>query len=113
MESMPRSNRPRRPSRSARPNKWAAQPPEDEGPRHAPWGVPTLQSAPDGQWHVRKITPSRAGKQYTCPGCGRGISEGVEHLVAWRADHWSGDAEAAAGRRHWHTHCWQTRSYRY
>lgn len=116
---MPRSNRPRRPNRPARPGKWSSagrQPSEEEeegafrGPGLA---IPSLQSAPDGQWHVRRISAARAGKTYICPGCHRNIDPGTEHIVAWRADHWSGDEASAAGRRHWHLKCWSGRSFRY
>ena len=81
--------------------------------QRARFGVVLLQDAPDGQWHVRKISGFNAVKTYTCPGCHRQINAGVSHLVSWRADHWSGDEASASGRRHWHEHCWQTRSYRY
>lgn len=81
--------------------------------QRARFGVVLRQDAPDGQWHVRKIAPLNANKTYTCPGCHRSIGVGVAHVVAWRADHWSGDEAAANARRHWHQHCWETRSYRY
>jgi hypothetical protein len=114
MDSMPRSNRPRRPQ-AGRGGKWS-RPEENDGGstfERARFGIPELQHAPDGSWHVRRISPTRAGKDYTCPGCARTIPPGVEHVVAWRADDWRGDEQAAAGRRHWHTHCWKTRPYRY
>lgn len=113
---MPRSNRPRRPASPAPGGKRGRGPEPGDG--EAPWertryGVPELQEAPDGQWHVRRISPLRAEKSYTCPGCRRTIAPGVEHVVAWRADHWLGEEKSAAERRHWHTHCWRTRSHHY
>jgi hypothetical protein len=81
--------------------------------QRARYGVAKLQDAPDGQWHVRKVSPLNAQKIYTCPGCHRPITPGVAHLVTWRADHWSGDDAAASNRRHWHPNCWESRSYRY
>ncbi|MBB4734959.1 hypothetical protein HDA30_000467 [Micrococcus cohnii] len=68
--------------------------------------------AGDGGWHVRQIPAWRAVKDYTCPGCGRTIRQGVAHLVAWRSDWIMGDEEAAADRRHWHPVCWRTRPTR-
>ncbi|MGR6900652.1 MULTISPECIES: hypothetical protein [Glutamicibacter] len=113
---MPRSNRPRRNGRSR--NTTSRQPSgppqyEEDWVERARYGVVRLQDAPDGQWHVRKISPLSASKTYTCPGCHRVIGVGVSHLVAWRADHWSGDDASAAARRHWHERCWEIRSYRY
>lgn len=114
---MPRSNRSRRPQRQARPNKWAhadqRRDGENEGFKGPGLSIPSLQSAPDGQWHVRRISAARAGKNYTCPGCHRTIDPGIEHIVAWRADHWSGEEASAASRRHWHLKCWNGRSFRY
>lgn len=119
INDMPRSNRPRRPKRSSASKtrnyneESENEPGADDWLQKARFGVVRLQDAPDGQWHVRKISPMSANKTYTCPGCNRQIGVGVGHLVAWRADHWSGDDAAANARRHWHSHCWDTRSYRY
>ena len=107
---MPRSNRPRRRSGQGA-SKWARGTELDLDRARA--GIPERQSAPDGEWNVRRITPSNAAQDYTCPGCSRIIGPGVEHLVAWRADSLFGGETALAERRHWHPHCWQTRSYRY
>ena len=126
INDMPRSNRPRR-SNNSRPAKGRNQGAgsgfrdggQDDGSDQEEWmqrarfGVVLRQDAPDGQWHVRKIAPMNANKPYSCPGCHRSIGVGVAHVVAWRADHWSGDDAAANARRHWHPHCWETRSYRY
>ncbi|WP_431711720.1 hypothetical protein [Glutamicibacter uratoxydans] len=113
---MPRSNRPRRNgrSRSNAPRQTSGEPRyEEDWVERARYGVVRLQDAPDGQWHVRKIGAMGAGKTYTCPGCHGVIAVGLAHIVAWRADHWSGDDASAAARRHWHERCWSTRSYRY
>ncbi|MHC6176313.1 hypothetical protein [Glutamicibacter endophyticus] len=114
---MPRNNRPKRrrgsnPRGGSGPGAWE-QEPEEDWIQAARYGVVRLQDAPDGQWHVRKIAGANAVKNYTCPGCHRTITPGVGHVVAWRADHWSGDEAAANSRRHWHEHCWKIRSYRY
>lgn len=120
INDMPRSNRPRRSSKSRGSSRsystadFEAQAGEQEvWMQRARYGVEVLQDAPDGQWHVRKISPLNAQKIYTCPGCHRNIAVGVAHLVAWRADHWSGEDSSAAARRHWHPRCWETRSYKY
>jgi hypothetical protein len=118
MEGMPRSNRPRRQAaggRSAARGKRAAGGANDAGSglERARFGIDELQEAPDGAWHVRRISPTNAAKTYTCPGCRHQIAPGVEHVVAWRADAWFGEDRAAAERRHWHAHCWRTRNHRY
>ncbi|MHA7305502.1 hypothetical protein ACX80E_09695 [Arthrobacter sp. TMN-49] len=106
---MPRSNRPRR--RSAAPKGS----PEHEEPDldRARMGVPSRESAPDGQWAVRSITASNAQKVYTCPGCHRAVPAGVAHLVVWQEDAMFGAEAGLRDRRHWHSNCWRGRSYRY
>lgn len=114
---MSRSNRPRRSAapapRGGRANKWTKPQGEEPPLERTRFGVPQLQDAPDGQWHVRRISPVNASKTYKCPGCGHQIPSGVEHIVAWRSDHWSGEEASANARRHWHSNCWKSRSYRY
>ena len=116
---MARSNRPSRSStsgtRGGRTNKWTRPELGADEPwmERARYGVERLQDAPDGQWHVRKISATSAAKTYKCPGCGQFIKPGIEHVVAWRADHWSGDSASAEARRHWHPKCWESRSYKY
>ena len=110
MDSMPRSNRPRRRSGTGS-SKWTRESELDLDRARA--GIPERQNAPDGEWNVRRITGSNAAKDYTCPGCHRTIGPGMEHLVAWRADSLFGGETALAERRHWHPRCWQTRSFRY
>jgi hypothetical protein len=120
---MPRSNRPRRaPSAGGRrpgrggqgrggPGKYGEAPELDLERARA--GIPTRESAPDGEWAVRRITARNAAKEYLCPGCSRAILPGIEHLVVWQEDSLFGAETAVADRRHWHTHCWRTRTYRY
>jgi hypothetical protein len=67
--------------------------------------LPTIESAPDGDWHVRSISGAAAAKTYRCPGCDQEIPTGVAHVVAWRV----GEEDL---RRHWHRPCWQARDRR-
>lgn len=111
--TVPRSNRPNRPHRpggSSRPG-WAAPPELDLERARA--GLPTHESAPDGEWAVRRITERNAAKTYTCPGCNGSILPRIAHLVVWREDSLFGRETALADRRHWHVRCWQSRSFRY
>jgi hypothetical protein len=111
---MPRSNRPRR-SVSGRAGGPGAKggPHPDLDLERARSGFARRESAPDGDWMVRAITASRAEKSYTCPGCFRAVPPGVAHLVVWSQDHIFGEAAGLAERRHWHSNCWNSRSYRY
>ncbi|MEN2743616.1 ATP/GTP-binding protein [Sinomonas halotolerans] len=117
---MPRSNRPRRrPSSSPAPRGARAdrggqdrEDREDFDPERVLAGFARLESAPDGDWRVRQVTTRTAAKEYTCPECSRVIPPGVAHLVVWADDHLFGEAAGISERRHWHTHCWRTRSYR-
>lgn len=56
---------------------------------------------------VQPISTANARKSYICPGCGREIAPGVEHVAVWRADGVLGDEADLSGRRHWHAHCWR------
>lgn len=58
-------------------------------------------------WTVQPVSAASAQKSYTCPGCGREVTPGTAHVVAWRADGVLGDAADLAARRHWHTSCWR------
>lgn len=107
--TVPRSNRPNRPG-SPRPQ-WTA--PAEIDLERARAGIPLHESAPDGEWSVRRITERKAAKTYTCPGCNSSIVPGLAHLVVWREDSFFGHEAALADRRHWHVRCWQTRSFRY
>ena len=105
---MPRSNRPRRPKGTA------PRPAQAElDLERARSGFALRESAPDGEWSVRRITERNAAKEYTCPGCHSVIPPGLAHLVVWREDSLLGAETALADRRHWHVRCWNTRSYRY
>ncbi|WP_090956997.1 ATP/GTP-binding protein [Arthrobacter sp. ov118] len=114
---MPRSNRPRRAAsgKSAASGKKAYG--ANQGPEldleRARSGFARRESAPDGEWMVRSMTASRAEKTYICPGCSTAVLPGIAHLVVWSEDHLFGAAAGLAERRHWHTNCWTTRTYRY
>lgn len=69
-------------------------------------GGQRLESGPDGQWAIRRISGAAATKAYRCPGCAQEIPPGMPHLVAWAAH---GDGE---DRRHWHSSCWERRTRR-
>jgi hypothetical protein len=121
---MPRSNRPRRAvsgrtgagrsgaGKTARPEAKGGTQPELDLERVRS-GFARRESAPDGEWMVRAITASRAGKSYVCPGCFRAVPPGMAHLVVWSQDHIFGEEAGLAERRHWHSNCWSSRSYRY
>lgn len=96
---MPRSNRPRR----SRP-RGSEEEPDLSG---ALFGHTRTEIKRDGLWTVQSLSASASAKDYTCPGCGIGITPGTAHIVAWRADGLMGEAEDIAARRHWHSHCWK------
>jgi hypothetical protein len=113
---MPRSNRPRR-AASGKPGqaggKHSAGPVPELDLERARTGIARRESAPDGEWMVRTMTASRAEKSYICPGCSTAVLPGVAHLVVWSEDHLFGAAAGLSERRHWHSNCWTSRSYRY
>ncbi|KRE80046.1 hypothetical protein [Arthrobacter sp. Soil763] len=119
---MPRSNRPRRAAGKAPSGrgagrtgggKHAAGPAPELDLERARTGIARRESAPDGEWMVRLISADRAGKTYVCPGCSTAVTPGTAHLVVWAEDHLFGAAAGLAERRHWHSNCWTSRSYRY
>ena len=65
------------------------------------------ETGPRGE-EYRVAVPRPTEKVYTCPGCGQDIDGATSHIVAWPADGLFGAEAAAATRRHWHTHCWNT-----
>jgi hypothetical protein len=69
-----------------------------------------VESKRDGVWNVQPQSAASAVKEYVCPGCAGEIVIGTAHVVAWRADGLLGEAHDLAARRHWHSHCWKTRS---
>jgi hypothetical protein len=76
---------------------------DDEEPQRA-W-LDTAESWPDGDFAVRRVSGSAAGKVYRCPGCDQEIRSATAHVVAWpegRLD----------DRRHWHSACWTNRLHR-
>lgn len=97
---MPRSNRPRR----------ADDDYEPLDPERLLAGWRRTVAKRDGEWNVQPMTGSNALKTYVCPGCGGTIAVGTPHLVAWRADGVLGEADDLAGRRHWHSKCWEIRA---
>jgi hypothetical protein len=117
---MPRSNRPRRPATGKGPaarrgpagKTGNGDVPELDLER-ARAGIARRESAPDGEWMVRTMTARNAEKTYVCPGCSTAVPPGIAHLVVWKDDHLFGAAAGLAERRHWHTNCWISRSYRY
>lgn len=119
--TMPRSNRPRRPtSGKAGPGRAPGKPGRLDGGEvpeldleRARSGFTRRESAPDGEWMVRPMTAKRAEKAYICPGCSTAVLPGIAHLVVWQDDHLFGPAAGLAERRHWHTNCWTSRSYRH
>ena len=66
-----------------------------------------LETQPDGEWHVRRLTGITVVKSYRCPGCEQLIPVGQPHVVAWPEHGDPGD------RRHWHTGCWAARTRRH
>jgi hypothetical protein len=73
-------------------------------------GRKRVESRRDGDWNVQPQSAASAVKEYVCPGCGGAIAVGTAHVVAWRADGLFGEADDLAARRHWHAHCWRTRT---
>ena len=80
-------------------------------PEHVPLrsaAATRRESAPDGDWVVRSVPGSAAGKDYRCPGCQQLIRAGTGHVVTWPAD----ELGSVSDRRHWHASCWAARSRR-
>ena len=46
----------------------------------------TVESHPDGDWVVQRISGQRAVKEYRCPGCDQVVAPGTPHVVAYRDD---------------------------
>ena len=67
--------------------------------------IAVTEEHPDGEWVVRRLAGDGSEKTYRCPGCDHEVRPGTPHVVAWRP----GDE---AGRRHWHTPCWNARDRR-
>ncbi|MCE1172977.1 MAG: hypothetical protein LWW77_00010 [Propionibacteriales bacterium] len=63
----------------------------------------------DGEWMVQAMSADAATKLYHCPGCGREITPGTPHVVAWPRQASIGSASAVDERRHWHHGCWSRR----
>ncbi|MFW7413579.1 hypothetical protein [Demequina sp. SO4-18] len=65
------------------------------------------EAGPGGEEFI-VVTPRPTDKTYVCPACRQDIPPRTPHIVAWAADGLFGPEQAAAQRRHWHTHCWNT-----
>lgn len=69
-------------------------------------GIRTSEVGGDGlPYQVQTVGPS--DRAFTCPGCGRQVGPGVEHIVAWPEEAPYGQQTGAEARRHWHTSCWR------
>jgi hypothetical protein len=99
---MPRSNRPRG-RKAARGGSF------DDGldVERLTFGWRHTESKRGVSYTVQPISAANARKSYVCPGCGREVAPGSEHVAVWRADGLFGDEAALADRRHWHAHCWK------
>ena len=64
--------------------------------------VEQVESWPDGEFVVRRVTGAAATKGYVCPGCLQTIPPATPHVVAWPEG-------LVDDRRHWHTACWRAR----
>jgi hypothetical protein len=96
-------------SPSRRPRRRAAEP-EPLDVERILGGMRHTETRRDGLWNVQPQSAASAVKEYVCPGCGLGIPLATAHVVAWRADGLFGEEQDLAARRHWHTHCWRTRT---
>lgn len=101
---MPRSNRPRHRGRRARGMNGVEE--QDDFARLRA-GLRRTETKRGVAWTVQPISPERALKEYTCPGCHTMVPIGQAHIVAWPAEHLFGDEQGVAERRHWHSHCWR------
>jgi hypothetical protein len=81
---------------------------ERSGPPDPVPGPERVESWPDGDWVVHRVTGTGTAKSYRCPGCDQEIVPGVPHVVAWRADGLP-TGVGVAERRHWHAACWEYR----
>jgi hypothetical protein len=75
-------------------------------------GNQRLESHPDGDWYVRRLSGASSAKTYRCPGCNQDIPPGVPHVVTWPAEEPMGAFGGVQDRRHWHTACWNSRDRR-
>jgi hypothetical protein len=100
---MPRSNRPRR-------RRGEEDEPAEVDLSRVLGGFLRTEVKRDGTWNVQPQSAASAVKTYSCPGCGLDIAERTAHIVAWRADGLFGEEEDLRARRHWHAHCWRTRT---
>jgi len=57
------------------------------------------------QAELHQVQPYAAQKAYRCPGCNQEIAAGTAHVVVV-------PLSEPAGRRHWHSPCWEHRHTR-
>lgn len=92
-----------------KPSKWQRSSSE----RPLLGGTQTREERTDGDWIVRRVSGSAAGKAYRCPGCDQLIPPATPHVVVWPENPSLlaaiGGAQSLDERRHWHTACWQRR----
>ncbi|OKL47237.1 hypothetical protein BSR29_06360 [Boudabousia liubingyangii] len=78
--------------------------------RHVPLNMARLGSVPRTvtrrgvTYSVRQVFSGQ--KDYICPGCGQTVFQGNPHVVVWSEGSIMGPAQDLAGRRHWHSSCW-------
>lgn len=74
-------------------------------------GHQTREARSDGDWMVRHVSGSAAGKSYRCPGCDQTILPATPHVVVWPETPSLlgaiGGGQSLDERRHWHKACWQ------
>lgn len=81
---------------------------DDHVPLRSAASFGRVESASDGEWHVRNVSGASATHDYRCPGCDQAVTAGTPHVVAWPA----GEYGSVDERRHWHTPCWAARTRR-
>lgn len=81
---------------------------DDHPPLRSGASYGQIESGPDGEWHVRRVSGTSAIRDYRCPGCDQPVTAGTPHVVAWPADEYG----SVDDRRHWHAPCWAARTRR-
>lgn len=71
-----------------------------------------IETHPDGEYVVRRVSGTPGGRVYRCPGCDHEVPGGTAHVVAWPAGLGLAGSGGPADRRHWHSPCWESRSRR-
>lgn len=79
---------------------------QEHRPLHLSASIARTEVGGDGRrYQVQRVV--RAKKEYICPGCGREILVGSEHIVAWPEEDQGWRGVGVEARRHWHTSCWE------